>query len=834
MAMDWNNGQATSTHQNYVTTESELLDGTNRIHIASEQYCGKIVTLKSYLTYTNERAMKNHFPKVASDLISSFLSDSAGDESEKEHDHDQTRGISLGDEKETANEIAARKSLHVEDSCLHDPSRHSAQKQKQNLTESHVSKTASPYPHINIMQEWKPCTTQSLLTTGSRRAMEACSILDHTFGKTFLHDLRAEIHERKLLHRLTPAKTAEDHKVNDLLSSAAGIASSNLELGQSSARGDLSVIIPRSFRSTPKFESQYPFLFHMISSIENTAKKYLEVERTQQNVRIHLNASLTSVQLAMYPGDGKSGYPRHCDTGAACKHESQRNPTNESESETFSAQRIITAVYYVTDDDWLEDDGGCLRIFDNHNDCRDGVKEGDVYHDIIPYADRLVLFRSDLVEHQVLSSRKRPRMAITVWLYGHIVQSDLNSVEITPAIHAHAENAPSPQLPSNKKSQLIEQSMETSCPPLPITTCNEETCHNNENIFVSIPAYRDSETHPTILSLIENASFPDRVYVGVVYQYDTRSVEEHEKYRKAGPRLPSPWESSNLRSITLDYKDATGPCYARYLAQSLHRGEEYILQIDSHMRMRPKWDEYLIQQLLKCEDPQNSILTTYPAGYSLPNYIPNETRATVLVPWKFDRDGMLRQKGRLLHDRDHRICDANMNNSSNDNIPCLLYAAGFNFSASKVIVDCPYDGNLPHLFFGEELSMAVRIYTSGYNCFAPPTAVCYHLWTREHRTTFQADIGVCSETSQSDEHTARRQESMLKVRIQLLGQGHGLGNARDVEQFWERMGIDFNNRQISPDAQNVGLDLISFVTPAPPSSCETDTLIQNVLSVLAL
>lgn len=37
-----------------------------------------------------------------------------------------------------------------------------------------------------------------------------------------------------------------------------------------------------------------------------------------------------------------------------------------------------------------------------------------------------------------------------------------------------------------------------------------------------------------------------------------------------------------------------------------------------------------------------------------------------------------------------------------------LWAAGFSFSDSSVLIDVPYDRFLPYLFFGEEVSMAAR------------------------------------------------------------------------------------------------------------------------------
>ena len=41
-------------------------------------------------------------------------------------------------------------------------------------------------------------------------------------------------------------------------------------------------------------------------------------------------------------------------------------------------------------------------------------------------------------------------------------------------------------------------------------------------------------------------------------------------------------------------------------------------------------------------------------------------------------------------------------------VPSPLWASGFSFSDSSLLVEVPYDPRLPYLFFGEEISMAAR------------------------------------------------------------------------------------------------------------------------------
>ena len=573
-------------------------------------------------------------------------------------------------------------------------------------------------------------------------------VVNDAFGPDFAAALLSELRGNGWLdsERLRPARTKADAATQGLLSGFAQIGGLDGNIG-ANVRGDRSTFVPRDVRSKDPFPVSHPLLHRMVASIESTSEGSF-------GERIRFDWSSTSVQIAMYPGDGESGYPRHCDRGEKCLRESAGAETAVKDP----AQRILTFVYYLNPSDWDEElDGGALRMFTDEA----------THVDVMPKCDRLVAFRSDLIEHEVMPSKRRERLAVTVWLYGDIVTV------------------------SDRRGCLP--------PALPIPRVVAQTS-NEMSIFVAIPSYRDNETWPTIQSLIESATFPERVNVGVVFQVDTSSEQETRRFTTeegSGVSLDECWDrSSRLRTILLDCKSATGPCYARYLAQSLHRGEHYTLMIDSHMRFRPNWDVYLIEQLNKTERPSRAVLTAYPPGYTLSGTCVFETRATVLVPWRFDKDGMLRQKGRLIRDG-----YVHPRGSKNDNIPCALFAGGFNFFQSTLLDICPYERH-HGLFFGEEMSMAVRLWTHGFHLFAPPQSVCYHLWERNPLRNGQGSDGWL---------TKQRRSSLDTVRAQLGGVGNALGDVRSVSSFWKKIGVNLAEQLIMPKSENIGLDESAFV-----------------------
>ncbi len=111
------------------------------------------------------------------------------------------------------------------------------------------------------------------------------------------------------------------------------------------------------------------------------------------------NEVVAIVVVVALCGSGSDGYVRHLDTSFEC---------------TNTHQRLVTAVYYLNRG-WKAGDGGCLRVYCTHNgDTTCSTSESYPVVDIEPFCDRLVIFRSDKVQHEVLHNVKM-RMALTMW-----------------------------------------------------------------------------------------------------------------------------------------------------------------------------------------------------------------------------------------------------------------------------------------------------------------------------------------------------------------------------------------------------------------------------------
>ena len=114
-------------------------------------------------------------------------------------------------------------------------------------------------------------------------------------------------------------------------------------------------------------------------------------------------------------------------------------------------------------------------------------------------------------------------------------------------------------------------------------------------------------------------------------------------------------------------------------------------------------------------------------------------------------------------------------------VRCWFWVSGFSFSRSSVLTRVPYDPHLAFLFFGEETSMTVRLFTHGYDFYCPTINICFHLWRRNYRPLFR-------EVKLPDEEEKRLERiSRLRVRLTL---GMSCGDASTVEMEQAQQELD--------------------------------------------
>jgi hypothetical protein len=308
-------------------------------------------------------------------------------------------------------------------------------------------------------------------------------------------------------------------------------------------------------------------------------------------------------------------------------------------------------------------------------------------------------------------------------------------------------------------------------------------------IFVQIAGYRDPDCRWTIEDLFAKACHPQRTYAGLCWQI----VAEEDRDLLPAP-YPYPFQ---LRVQVSDARQSRGVCWARSVTQQLWRNEEFTLQIDSHMRFEPGWDEILLSLWRQCENPR-AVLSAYMPGFTPPDTCERD-KIYGMSATGFDEDGILRFIGAPAW--------STGGGEPVSPVPGAFAAACMLFGPSSIIQDVPYDPDL--YFFGEEISLSVRLWTHGYDIYHPNRLVMFHNWDRSLRRTHFEDH---REWPNVQARAAERVRRMLGVgcaqlpKIQAESGHYGLGTARTLGQFQDFSGVDFARLTIDRKASRHGLN----------------------------
>ena len=302
-------------------------------------------------------------------------------------------------------------------------------------------------------------------------------------------------------------------------------------------------------------------------------------------------------------------------------------------------------------------------------------------------------------------------------------------------------------------------------------------------IFVQIPSYRDPDCQNTVKDLFEKAAHPERIFVGICWQFIKGEDDHCFQVPYAYPH--------QVRVHEVDAKQSEGVCWARSHLQKLWQGEEFTLQIDSHMRFEPGWDDMLLLMWRNCGS-RKAVLTCYPPGFTPPDTFERKHIYGIGAK-EFDANDIFLMVGAPVY-------DVGINTPLLP-MPGAFVGGSMLFAPSSIIKDIPYD---PYLyFFGEEITLAVRLWTHGYDIFHPNRLVIFHDWDRDKRPTHfsdHADWGQLNERSFIRVQYLLGMQTFYDPSALLDIEKYGLGKIRTLEEYQAYSGVNFANKTISADA----------------------------------
>jgi hypothetical protein len=310
------------------------------------------------------------------------------------------------------------------------------------------------------------------------------------------------------------------------------------------------------------------------------------------------------------------------------------------------------------------------------------------------------------------------------------------------------------------------------------------------SIFISIASYRDTELPKTIKSLYDNADSPNELIFGIVSQ----------DLKNKHPNVD--WLGDQAKLYKMHARDAKGAGYARKIAMEMYDGEDYFFQTDSHMRFAKGWDTKLKQMLLKSQQLSNNnkvILSQFPAPYTMftdgsdhyikgdPDFWDDVSWTSVVNTWT----GVWAGNRETMEDKSKPM-------KSHTVLGALLFTIG------DFVKEIPYEERIS--FMGEELCIAIRAYTRGWEIYAPNEMICWHFYKREDRPKIWKDSTGTRSWTDIEMYSQKVQRNIL------LGVEQGIYGIGDYDKYLEyqnMIGINFADFYEKEIDRKVNLGLLT-------------------------
>lgn len=313
-------------------------------------------------------------------------------------------------------------------------------------------------------------------------------------------------------------------------------------------------------------------------------------------------------------------------------------------------------------------------------------------------------------------------------------------------------------------------------------------------IFVSVASYRDDDLSKTVSSLFTAADHPEDLRFGIVNQ---QATGKHDDFS---------WLGNQAKVDNVHYKYSQGAGWARKRAMSLYDGEDFFLQIDSHMRFAKGWDTRLIEMYDWCADDAGTdriILSQFAAPFVIftngeehfvkddPDFWDEPSWTSVVNTWAATWAG-----------NRERITDFSHPHKTHTVLGAWLFSHG------DFVRHIPYDERIS--FMGEELCIAVRAYTRDYALYAPNVMLAWHFYKREENHKIWRD-----NIPNGRSWTNIEMESQQVQKRVLLGIEtgiYGIGDFWKWVEYQKMIGIDFEEFYSEEIDRKVNMALITTET----------------------
>jgi hypothetical protein len=296
------------------------------------------------------------------------------------------------------------------------------------------------------------------------------------------------------------------------------------------------------------------------------------------------------------------------------------------------------------------------------------------------------------------------------------------------------------------------------------------------SIFVQIASYHDFELPKTVYDAVKKSSGHHTICFGIHQVYK-------EDFQILIPKVP------NFRMSESQAPKDIGVGRARHLANKHYAGQDYYLQVDAHTRFYPGWDEALIDNIKKLQEQgvAKPLLTAYPSSY-----IYND-RLEEYSDW--DRSVTSISFSEKPDQFASSLIPSQLAVQSEGLVKQTSVSAGFIFTLGEF---AKLDVNQKIMFWGEEILIAARAFTHGFDLYIPDKQYIYHLYY-DHTAVWQKNMRSHVWKDYPNEYSTKDAESKAEVYDILSTQRIGpeaLGDERSLNDYGNWAGLDFINRTV--------------------------------------
>jgi len=338
------------------------------------------------------------------------------------------------------------------------------------------------------------------------------------------------------------------------------------------------------------------------------------------------------------------------------------------------------------------------------------------------------------------------------------------------------------------------------------------------SVFLSVVSFRDELCPETLKQAFAKAQNPQQLFVGLVQQncegdkcrsgvMESGKMEDVKEDPDcyllfcSSPEGKKYCNNGNIRLLKMKESETLGPYLARFLASKLYTGEEWYMQIDSHMTFAQDWDTESIA-MLKNAPSDKPVISHYPPPHTA-------DLAKVAAP---------RSCGPVFATSDLESQIIRLEGSYNYDSVKLKYprfapfiAAGYLVAHSDILREVPFDPFLPYIFMGEEILLSARLWTSGYDIFSPTHSLLGHHYVRNHKPKFWESV---HRTFSFGVHNPLQMLVLNRVKYQLgypesskdmikpktlftaIDQ-YSMGSTRSLDDYLKIVGLNMNTKEVT-------------------------------------